>query len=100
MEVSLEKAKSGHPHVTIGFCAETEDLEKNALKKLGAKRLSLIVANEIGEPASGFESDTNRVTIFAADGSSYNLPMMDKYRVAEAVIERLIALLPPMPEIP
>jgi phosphopantothenoylcysteine decarboxylase / phosphopantothenate---cysteine ligase len=100
MEVSLEKAKSGHPQVTIGFCAETEDLEKNALKKLGAKRLDLIVANEIGEPASGFESDTNRVTIFAADGSSHNLPMMDKYRVAEAVIERLIALLPPMPEKP
>jgi phosphopantothenoylcysteine decarboxylase/phosphopantothenate--cysteine ligase len=93
MEVSLEKAKSGHPQVTIGFCAETEDLEKNALKKLGAKRLDLIVANEIGGPASGFESDTNRVTIFAADGSPRSLPMMDKYRVAEAIIERLIALL-------
>jgi phosphopantothenoylcysteine decarboxylase/phosphopantothenate--cysteine ligase len=93
MEVSLEKAKSGHPQVTIGFCAETEDLEKNALKKLGAKRLDLIVANEIGEPASGFESDTNRVTIFAADGSPRSLPMMDKYRVAEAIIEWLIALL-------
>ncbi|HEY5118286.1 MAG TPA: bifunctional phosphopantothenoylcysteine decarboxylase/phosphopantothenate--cysteine ligase CoaBC [Anaerolineales bacterium] len=93
MEVSLEKAKRGHPQVTIGFCAETEDLEKNARKKLGAKRLDLIVANEIGEPESGFESDTNRVTILAADGSSFSLPMMDKYRVAEAVIERLTALL-------
>jgi len=93
MEVSLEKTKSGHPQVTIGFSAETEDLDKNAHKKLAAKKLDLIVANDVGAPGSGFESDTNQVTLISADGSSQRLPLMDKTRVAEAVIDRLIALL-------
>lgn len=98
--VSLAKAKNGHPRVTVGFCAETEDVEKNARGKLAAKRLDLIVANEIGAAGSGFESDTNRVMIFSADGSSQSLPLMYKYLVAEAVIERVIALLPETPEKP
>jgi phosphopantothenoylcysteine decarboxylase/phosphopantothenate--cysteine ligase len=84
--------KTGRPAVTIGFCAETEDLEKNAHKKLRAKHLDWIVANEVGKPDSGFESDTNRVTILSADGSAQSLPLMDKYAVAEAVIERLTSL--------
>jgi phosphopantothenoylcysteine decarboxylase/phosphopantothenate--cysteine ligase len=100
MDVADAKTKSGHPKVTIGFSAETEDLEKNAQKKLAAKRLDLIVANIVGAPGSGFESDTNQVTLVSADGSSQRLPLMDKYRVAEAVIERLIALLPEAPEKP
>ena len=91
--VSEAKGKSGRPLVTIGFSAETEDLEKNSLKKLRAKRLDLIVANEIGSPNAGYETDSNRITIYSADGSSQSLPLMEKYRVAEAVIERLIALL-------
>jgi phosphopantothenoylcysteine decarboxylase/phosphopantothenate--cysteine ligase len=93
MGVAQAKIKSGHPRVTIGFSAETENLEANARGKLGAKRLDLIVANDIGAPGSGFESDTNQITILSADGSSQRLPLMDKYQVAEAVIERLIALL-------
>jgi phosphopantothenoylcysteine decarboxylase/phosphopantothenate--cysteine ligase len=93
MDVANAKAKSGHPKVTIGFSAETEDLEKNAQKKLAAKRLDLIVANVVGAPGSGFESDTNQVTLLSADGSVQRLPQMDKNLVAEAVIERLIALL-------
>jgi phosphopantothenoylcysteine decarboxylase/phosphopantothenate--cysteine ligase len=94
MDVAAAKAKSGHPLVTIGFAAETDELEQNALKKLTSKRLDLIVANKVGAPGSGFESDTNEVTLFSADGSSQNLPPMEKSLVAEAVIDRLIALLP------
>jgi phosphopantothenoylcysteine decarboxylase/phosphopantothenate--cysteine ligase len=92
-EAGEAKAKTGRPAVLIGFAAETGDLEKNARQKLTAKRLDLIVANEVGRPGTGFESDDNRVTIFSADGSAQNLPTMDKYSVAEAVVERLIGLL-------
>jgi phosphopantothenoylcysteine decarboxylase/phosphopantothenate--cysteine ligase len=97
-DVAQAKAKSGFPRAVIGFAAETEDLEKNALKKLQAKRLDLIVANEIGSPDAGYETDTNRVAIYSSDGSSQSLPLMEKYRVAEAVIERLIALMEKPPE--
>ena len=93
MEVSEAKAVTGRPAVTIGFSAETDDLEKNAQKKLRAKHLDLIVANEVGRPDSGFETDTNRVTILSADGAVQSLPLMDKNGVAEAVLDRLIAML-------
>jgi len=91
--VSEARAKSGRPAVTIGFSAETEDLETNARRKLKAKGLDLIVANEVGRSDSGFETETNRVTLLAADGSAEALPLMDKSLVAEAVIERVIALM-------
>jgi phosphopantothenoylcysteine decarboxylase/phosphopantothenate--cysteine ligase len=93
MEAAEAKGKRGRPTVIVGFAAETEDLEKNARKKLQAKKLDLIVANEVGRPGSGFESDTNRVTIFSAGGAAESLPQMDKSGVAEAVVERLIGLL-------
>jgi phosphopantothenoylcysteine decarboxylase/phosphopantothenate--cysteine ligase len=93
MEISDAKEKNGRPAVIIGFSAETDDLEKNAQKKLQAKRLDLIIANEVGRPETGFETDTNRVTIFSADGTSETLPLMDKYRIAEKIVERLTAIL-------
>jgi phosphopantothenoylcysteine decarboxylase/phosphopantothenate--cysteine ligase len=92
-EIGKARGKNGLPAVLVGFAAETENLEKNAQKKLKAKQLDLIVANEVGRPGTGFESDTNRVTIISADGAAQNLPEMDKYLVAEAVIERVIGLL-------
>jgi phosphopantothenoylcysteine decarboxylase/phosphopantothenate--cysteine ligase len=91
--VSESKAKSGRPLVTIGFSAETEDLETNARKKLKAKGLDLIVANEVGRADSGFETETNRVTIFSTDGSAEALPLMEKSQVAEAIIGKIIGLL-------
>ncbi len=91
--VSEAKAKSERPLVTIGFSAETEDLESNARKKLKAKGLDLIVANEVGRADSGFEAGTNRVTLISVDGSSEALPMMEKSQVAEAIIGKVIGLL-------
>jgi phosphopantothenoylcysteine decarboxylase/phosphopantothenate--cysteine ligase len=48
--------------VLVGFAAETEDLEKNAKKKLAEKNLDIIAANLLGHPGSGFGTDTNSVT--------------------------------------
>jgi len=92
-EIGQTRAKTGRPCVVVGFSAETQDLEPNARKKLDAKRLDLIVANEVGRPGSGFESDTNRVTILSAGDGSETLPEMEKYRVAEAIIEKVTGLL-------
>ncbi|MBC10003.1 MAG: bifunctional phosphopantothenoylcysteine decarboxylase/phosphopantothenate--cysteine ligase CoaBC [Gammaproteobacteria bacterium] len=48
---------------TVGFAAETENLIGNAKKKLNEKSLNLIVANNIGDPEIGFDSDLNEVTV-------------------------------------
>ena len=55
------------PRLVVGFAAETEDLVANARAKLAAKRIDLIAANRVGLPGSGFESDSNALTVIGAD---------------------------------
>ena len=79
--------------VLVGFAAETEDLAKNAWAKLKAKNLDLIVVNPVGGPDSGFASDTNRASIIDADGAVQDIPLMSKSQMAEAILDRVTALL-------
>jgi phosphopantothenoylcysteine decarboxylase/phosphopantothenate--cysteine ligase len=92
-EVAAAKAKSGFPRVTVGFAAETEDLEKNAAGKLRAKRLDLIVANDVNSADSGFESSSNRVVLIDESGAIERHPLMDKYDVADAILAKITPLL-------
>lgn len=75
--------------VRVGFAAESQDLIKNAKAKLAAKKLDIIVANDITAPESTFGADTNRVTILAADGSAEELPVLPKTEVAARLLDRV-----------
>ena len=77
--------------VLVGFAAETRELKKNATQKLVEKNLDIIVGNLLGSPDSGFESDTNTVTLFFKDGTTEALPTMDKMKVAHILLDRLVA---------
>ncbi|MBK3914228.1 bifunctional phosphopantothenoylcysteine decarboxylase/phosphopantothenate--cysteine ligase CoaBC [Listeria ivanovii] len=79
--------------VVIGFAAETENLEENARKKLTSKNADLIVANNISQVGAGFSVDTNIVTFYRKDGSSEVLPLLDKKKVAEHIIQEAANLL-------
>ncbi|MGD2098721.1 MAG: bifunctional phosphopantothenoylcysteine decarboxylase/phosphopantothenate--cysteine ligase CoaBC [Desulfobacterales bacterium] len=74
----------------VGFAAETRDLEQNATQKLTEKNLDIIVGNLVGSSHSGFESDTNTVTFFFADGTKEVLPPMEKQAVAHILLDRII----------
>ena len=91
--VARQRQETGHPLIVVGFAAETEDLVHNARAKLQAKALDLIVANDVGAPDAGFQVDTNRVTLIAADGETEHLPLLSKAKVAERLIDWLIAQL-------
>ena len=84
---------SQRPRVVIGFAAESRDLLQNAEAKLKAKKLDMIVANDISAPDSGFGVDTNRVTLLFSDSSKQSLSLMSKEEVAEGIIARLAVLL-------
>lgn len=92
-EVQSEKAKNGHPQISVGFAAESKDLLNNARKKLEEKQLDLIVANDISASDAGFAVDTNRVTILDAGGGEEVLPLISKNEIAQFVLERVIGLL-------
>jgi phosphopantothenoylcysteine decarboxylase/phosphopantothenate--cysteine ligase len=79
--------------VIVGFAAETDDVEANALRKLRSKRLDLIVANDVSAPGAGFEHDTNQVAIFGADGTQNRFPLTSKAGVATAVLDAVSRLL-------
>lgn len=53
---------------TVGFAAETRDVERYALDKLTRKKLNMIVANDVSAPGLGFNSDNNAVTVFWPEG--------------------------------
>ncbi|HEX5148150.1 MAG TPA: bifunctional phosphopantothenoylcysteine decarboxylase/phosphopantothenate--cysteine ligase CoaBC [Candidatus Limnocylindrales bacterium] len=74
--------------VVVGFAAETGSLER-AADKLRRKGADLLVANDVTETGSGFGTDTNRVSILAADGSRDDLPMLTKRDVAERLLDRV-----------
>ncbi len=92
-EVAAHRADTGLPRVVVGFAAESQDLVENARAKLAAKRLDLIVANDITAADAGFGVETNRVAILDREGQVDELPLMSKVAVAEAVMERVTRLL-------
>ncbi|MCU0559709.1 MAG: bifunctional phosphopantothenoylcysteine decarboxylase/phosphopantothenate--cysteine ligase CoaBC [Desulfobacterales bacterium] len=91
--VAQRRRQSGAPRAVIGFAAETDNVLENAREKLARKGLDLIVANDVLAADSGFAVDTNRVTLIDGGGVVEALPLMSKTAVAEAVIDRLAALL-------
>jgi phosphopantothenoylcysteine decarboxylase/phosphopantothenate--cysteine ligase len=81
------------PRLVVGFAAESQALIENAVKKLEAKNLDMIIANDISAADAGFGVDTNRVTLLYADGRRDVLPLLSKVEVAEEVIQRVILML-------
>ena len=79
----------------MGFAAETDDVAERAAAKLAAKGVDLMVANDVSAPGVGFDHDTNDVTIFGADGSATAVALRTKDAVADAILDRVCALLPP-----
>jgi phosphopantothenoylcysteine decarboxylase/phosphopantothenate--cysteine ligase len=69
----------------IGFAFETQNELSNAKKKLKEKNLDMIVLNSPGKE-SGFEVDTNKVTLIKQDGKAIKLPMLSKFQVANKII--------------
>ncbi len=78
--------------VIVGFAAETGSLDR-APEKLRRKGADLLVANDVSEAGSGFGTDTNRVSILAADGTRDDLPLLTKREVADRLLDRVATLL-------
>jgi phosphopantothenoylcysteine decarboxylase/phosphopantothenate--cysteine ligase len=76
----------------IGFSAES-GATKRAAEKLKAKDLDLIVANDVTAPGIGFESAENRAEILDVDGGISIVGPAPKRVVADAILDRLAALL-------
>lgn len=70
---------------TVGFAAETQDLERYAQDKLRSKNLDMIAANLVGRASGGFDSDVNALQVFWP-GGQINFPETAKQQLAEQLI--------------
>jgi len=80
---------SMRPKLVIGFAAETNNLENNAIEKLKNKNCDMIIANDISNKDIGFDSDFNEVTIFYKNNKKEKLFMKNKSLISEEIVERV-----------
>jgi phosphopantothenoylcysteine decarboxylase/phosphopantothenate--cysteine ligase len=93
MALSLSRApdvlatigRSESPPFLVGFAAETENVERNALTKLNGKNLDMIAANKVGD-GLGFDKDDNALTVYWRDGKK-ELSLTSKIALARQLVE-------------
>ncbi|WP_394202331.1 bifunctional phosphopantothenoylcysteine decarboxylase/phosphopantothenate--cysteine ligase CoaBC [Shewanella waksmanii] len=74
-----------HRPFTVGFAAETQDVAHYAKDKLSRKKLDMIAANDVSNPALGFNSDDNALTVFWPQGEQA-LAQADKHTLATQLL--------------
>jgi len=89
-----EVARRRNPNqMLVGFAAETEDIIANARKKLDAKQLDILVANDVSREGLGFDSEHNAVTILVKDRSEpIDVAPTSKLEVANRILDEITRL--------
>ena len=83
----LTSLPKNRKYIVVGFAAETENVETNALKKLREKNCDIVVANDVSRADSGMESDKNEVTILFRGGEIKKISRAPKQIVARELIK-------------
>jgi len=79
--------KQDREFLTVGFAAETTNVERNAKKKLLEKNCDIIVANDVSSADLGMESDANEVTLFFRNGETENISRAPKKNIARSLVK-------------
>ncbi|SEP14181.1 bifunctional phosphopantothenoylcysteine decarboxylase/phosphopantothenate--cysteine ligase CoaBC [Aquisalimonas asiatica] len=85
-DILADVAGGAQAPFTVGFAAETNDMQANAEGKRRRKGLDMIAANWVGRPGSGFDAEDNALEV-SWDGGSVALGPSPKTRLAEALLE-------------
>ena len=88
----ISNHNSMRPKLVIGFAAETNNLDLNAINKLKNKNCDWIVANDVSKKNIGFDSDFNEVTIHYNDfkKKKETLSYKKKSEIAEEIVDRIV----------
>ena len=78
--------------LVVGFAAETDNVIPNALKKLQAKKLDAIIANDVSRNDIGFDKDLNAITIITPGEKPRELPSMSKLESAHRILDEIVRL--------
>ncbi|WED26840.1 bifunctional phosphopantothenoylcysteine decarboxylase/phosphopantothenate--cysteine ligase CoaBC [Vibrio sp. DW001] len=93
---SVAKLEKNRPF-TVGFAAETQDVEKYARGKLTKKNLDLICANDVSVEGQGFNSNDNALTLYwhqdKGQQGEQSLPLDSKEALALQIMQKINALM-------
>ncbi|MDO4427238.1 MAG: phosphopantothenoylcysteine decarboxylase, partial [Moraxella sp.] len=93
----LATISTTYPHLlTVGFAAETNDVESYAKGKLISKNLDMIACNDVSDKTIGFGSDDNAMTVFFAEKygkDKVDLAKMSKDKIAKNLVDCVARLL-------
>ncbi|MFC1856248.1 bifunctional phosphopantothenoylcysteine decarboxylase/phosphopantothenate--cysteine ligase CoaBC, partial [Thermodesulfobacteriota bacterium] len=92
-DILSEVKKLKGDRIVVGFAAESDNIEASAIKKLKAKGLNFIVANDITKEDAGFESDTNIATIIDSTERAVHYDIMTKDELSEIIIDKISGML-------
>ena len=88
----LGEKKNAARQLLVGFAAESSNLLSEGKRKLQKKNLDLIAVNNINREDTGFEVDTNQITLIDHE-NVIELPLTSKERTADLILDHVLALL-------
>ena len=88
---NISNHNSLRPKITIGFAAESENLDRNSKLKLDQKNCDWIITNDISDETIGFDSDDNEVSIFYKNKEVEKLSKKKKSLIASEIVEKIIS---------
>jgi phosphopantothenoylcysteine decarboxylase / phosphopantothenate---cysteine ligase len=91
-DILAELGRNKRGLLLVGFAAETSNMAENARKKLEAKNADLIVGNDVTLAGTGFDADSNVVTLFSRDGRELPLPKLGKKEVGHRILDEILRL--------
>jgi len=91
-DILAELGQKKGDRLLVGFAAETENLRREARRKLQSKNCDMVVGNLVGQEGTGFESDTNEVILALSTGDVIALPRASKREVAGRIFDEALKL--------
>ncbi len=93
-DILAELGRNKGSRLLIGFAAETQNLREYATRKLEGKNCDMVVANLVGGPDSGFDSENNEVLLALRGGNFVEVPKASKLTIAHRILDQLKGLRP------
>lgn len=84
---------ANRPRLVVGFAAETQNVEENAVRKLHGKNADVIIANNVADKSVGFNSDNNSITIFSRTDDPVSYENTPKTELGYRIMEHCLGLL-------
>ena len=91
-DILAEVGRKKGDRLLIGFAAETQNLVEEARRKLESKNCDMVVANLVGGPNTGFETEDNEVTLVTRTGQTIPLPRASKREIADRIFDQVLQL--------